>query len=232
MSLRKNSFRVSLIVMLLVFMCMPAGTASADTNGTIEVQAMVPEGFVAPITVEVSTEDDYTAKLLITAENNYVLRKQLPSGEYTVEMMYTDTKYETDSSLWANTETFTITKNKSTILEIAVIDDTDGGADISFGEENNPFGTNEDPADFMAENAAKLEAEQKDKVSDIDENEEAGKAEDEKDKEEETLPGTGTIAEQGTSLIFSLLKYLVFCLIVFGAVFGGVYLYRRYKFGE
>ena len=248
--LRTMNFRTKhLVFLLIMLLLLPASDVFASTNGTIEVQALVQEGFIEPITVELSGKDDYNVKLLVTKDNGYVLRKQLPNGTYKVELAYTNTKAETDSRMWASTETLEIQQGKTTVLNVAVLDDGDGDREILFGEENNPFGVNssENPEEFMKENAEKLSGndEENEALSDTL----TQQKEDSSNILEENIepsPDTAdTIKKRDTEksdtenafgklidLLVSLAKYILLSVFVMAGVTAIVWVYRRYKYGE
>lgn len=255
-SLKTCFFKKQFVCLLAVLLLLPTANAFASTNanissnGTIEVQAMVQEGFIEPITVELSGKDNYVAKLLVSADNNYVLRKQLPNGNYTVIAVYTNTKAESDSQMWASSETVEITQGKTSVLNIAVLDDSSSNAEILFGEENNPFlmNTADSPADFMKENAAKLE-EQQIKNSQLQETQTNVKNDETQNKimegennpsinesqysaEEDQKIEAQSAWDKLIDLIIRLARYILLCVFVMVGVSVIVWVYRRMKYRE
>ena len=258
MNILKPYFLIKHFIFLLALLfLLPTANAFADTtvnistNGTIEVQAMVQEGFIEPITVELSGKDNYIAKLLVTADNSYVLRKQLPNGSYSVSAVYTNTKAESDSQMWASSKTVEIKEGKTSVLNVAVLDDTDGDAQILYGEENNPFASNikGDSETFMAENAAKLETQntenQQTKEENNNELEQKGTINNQQNEEDmissekqaNTETETQTKEPQSAwdkliDLIIRLARYILLSVFIMIGVSGVVWIYRRVKYGE
>lgn len=238
------------ILFAAILLLLPLNVTYASTNGTIEVQATIQEGFVEPITVEVTGKEEYEAKLLITAENGYVLRKQLPNGKYTITSIYTNSKEETDSQMWASTETFEIVAGKTTVLNVAVLDDADDRAEILFGEEHNPFGLvpGDEPEDFMAQNAVKYETESTESshTGDSSDDEEVVKpnesteedtdftTEPSEEKDEGTIENKSekqTAWEKLIDLIIRLARYILLSVLIMAGVSAIVWIYRRVKYG-
>ena len=258
--LKLKYYIICFIWILAVLWLLPKVTAFADTtvntstNGTIEVQAMVQEGFIEPITVELSGKDNYIAKLLVTADNHYVLRKQLPNGIYTVTFIYTNTTAETDSQIWASTETLEIEEGKTTVLNVAVLDDSSGDVDILFGEENNPFIMNieNNPDDFMKENAAKLEEQDNNQQVSEESEQVVDKESDKVINQNEITEGqnihstdkspeidaehqkheTQSAWDKLIDLIVRLARYILLSAVIMVCISVIVWVYRRFKYGE
>ena len=254
MNLITHTCRISVLILFAaILFVLPQSPTYASTNGTIEIQTTVQEGFIEPITVELSGKDEYQAKLLITVDNGYVLRKQLPNGTYTVSALYTNSKEESDSQMWANTNTVSITAGKTTVLEIAVFDDADSKGTVLFGEENNPFRlpTQEHTEDFLEENASKLESESQEPGEEMEsaapDKSESGRketpkqegdgeqkdaqTEDNNEKQEEKSEKQ-TAFEKLIDLVIRLARYILLSVFIMLGVSCLVWVYRKFKYGE
>lgn len=118
----KSASRLLLAAMCLsaVFVSSASAAAAGTPKGWVEVKSIVPVGFSNDYLVvqvmNLDTGDEYSLQVL--GENDYVLRTQLPAGNYTIDMafVYQDYRY----SVTADVSEFTVEENVAAPIQLSV----------------------------------------------------------------------------------------------------------------